>query len=113
LPCLDIERMREGAKLLEGTHDFTAFSSAHRAVRSTVRTIYSIDLTNNDNFIEIRITGNGFLYNMVRIIAGTLVYVGNGKRTLDDIKEALRTGDRKKAGKTFPAHGLYLYSVVY
>lgn len=113
IPELDFELMKKGAELLSGTHDFKAFSSTGSGIKTTVRTLYSLTLQKSGNEITMTVTGNGFLYNMVRIIAGTLVFLGKGKLTLDDIREALDTGNRKKAGKTFPAHALLLYSVEY
>lgn len=114
IPEINFDIMLEGAKLLEGTHDFKAFCSVGGGIKkSTVRTVYAVTLERTGNEIILNVTGNGFLYNMVRIIAGTLVYLGKGKLTLTDVKEALETGNRKKAGKVFPAHALYLVSVEY
>ncbi len=175
---LDINAMKECAKIIEGEHDFKCFEASGSVVKNTVRTVYGIDINvkplsvahmtigeervvSNDertdilnslnrsldccdmqdkngdiqpcagnNFqccadkseeacplmnaeVEISVTGNGFLYNMVRIIAGTLVYVGIGKLTSDDVKNILESGDRKRAGKTLSAKGLHLIKVVY
>ena len=77
--ALDIDAMKEAAKFLEGEHDFKSFCSVHAQVESTVRTIYSCTVSREGDIVAIRVTGNGFLYNMVRIIAGTLIEVGAGK----------------------------------
>lgn len=98
--------------MLEGEHDFKAFCASGSSVRTTVRTIYRIGFRRAELF-EMRVTGNGFLYNMVRTIAGELVAVGAGRLTLSDLKYALETGDRSKVGKTMPAKGLTLESVDY
>ena len=106
--------MVEGAKAFLGEHDFAAFQAAGGQVRSTVRTINNIMVNRMpDNIISIEVEGNGFLYNMVRIIAGTLVYVGLGKLRPDEVTEIIESGDRKRAGITAPAHGLYLIEVFY
>lgn len=110
---LDTEKMSEAAKYLIGEHDFASFCSANSQAQTTVRTIYDCTVSKAGDIITIRVTGNGFLYNMVRIIAGTLLYVGIGKLTPEDVKEILESGDRKKAGKTLSAKGLHLISVVY
>lgn len=115
---LDLEVMREAAELFIGEHDFSAFCSAGSQVKSKVRTIYELRVTeepvttgNGGKIIRLRVRGNGFLYHMVRIIAGTLIEAGEGRRTLDDVKEALATGERKKAGPTAPPHGLMLLEI--
>lgn len=112
---LDVEKMRETAQLFIGEHDFAGFCRAEgRArVKSTVRTIYALDITQNDSVCEIKIRGSGFLYNMVRIVAGTLIYVSEGKRTAADVKRAIETGERSFAGVTLPPDGLYLNDVIY
>ena len=113
-PVLDVEKMVEAAKAFLGEHDFAAFQATGGQVRSTVRTIYNIMVNRMpDNIISIEVEGNGFLYNMVRIIAGTLVYVGLGKLRPDEVTEIIESGDRKRAGITAPAHGLYLIEVLY
>ena len=101
---LDLARMREVADVIEGEHDFKGFEASGSKVKSTVRTVFSV---------RIFVTGNGFLYNMVRIIAGTLVYAGQGKLTAEDVGKVLETGDRTLAGKTLPPEGLTLVSVEY
>lgn len=120
---LDVELMKQAAGLFVGEHDFAGFCRAEgkARVKSTVRTVYSLDVTQditrdisrNDGICEIKIRGSGFLYNMVRIIAGTLIYISEGKRTLEDVKSALDTGSRDFAGVTLPPEGLYLNEVFY
>ena len=105
---LDIARMQEAARYLEGEHDFQSFCAAGAQVKTTVRTIYDLTVEKEGDLIVIRITGNGFLYNMVRIIAGTLIEVGNGKYPPEHIKEILQHCDRSCAGPTAPARGLTL-----
>ncbi len=110
---LDMEKMREAAALLVGEHDFKCFLSTGSTVKTTVRTIYDLTVTKTDDVVKIRVSGNGFLYNMVRIIAGTLTAYSSGKFTLENIKTALLTGDRNLVGKTAPAKGLCLLNVEY
>lgn len=112
-PPLDIELMRRAADKLVGEHDFRAFSSTGSDAKTSVRTIYRIDIVENKDEIFIEIEGNGFLYNMVRIISGTLVAVAKGKIPLENIDIMLESGDRRLGGKTFPAGGLVLKSVDY
>lgn len=110
---LDLEAMRRGAALLVGTHDFKGFAAANPQTRSTVRTIYEARLWKEDDMIRFDITGNGFLYNMVRIITGTLLEIGKGAMGVEQIPEILATGDRAKAGPTARAHGLTLVEIRY
>lgn len=112
---LDIEKMDEAAKLFIGTHDFAAFcrSEGKKRVKSTIRSIFLLKITTNDGICEIRIRGDGFLYNMVRIVAGTLIYVSEGRRSVDDVRKALDCGNRDLAGVTLPPEGLYLNNVFY
>ncbi len=113
-PELDFEQMRKAAEHFVGEHDFAAFQATGGQVRSTVREIYSMNVSRKeDNLIEIEVTGNGFLYNMVRIIAGTLIYVGMGKLKQKEIPDIIKSLDRTKAGKTAPAQGLYLMEIYY
>lgn len=109
----DIGRMREAAKFFLGTHDFKSFCTKKKMKKSTVRTIFSLDVCEKGNEIDIEICGNGFLYNMVRIISGTLLYVGLGKIGLDNIPQIIEAKDREKAGETMPAKGLCLVKVEY
>ena len=111
---LDIESMKKALTFFEGEHDFKGFkSSGGNAKKTTVRTITKAILKENDGRIFIELTGNGFLYNMVRIIAGTIVDVGLGKIKTDEILEIIESKDRTRAGKTLPPHGLYLLEVKY
>ncbi len=105
---LDVNRMREAAAYLEGEHDFKSFCQTGAQVESTVRTIYSVEVEEQGDDLVIRVCGNGFLYNMVRIIAGTLMEIGQGKREPMEIFSILEAKDRKVAGPTAPAHGLML-----
>ena len=110
---LDIDKMREAAEHLKGQHDFRSFCSVHTAVKSTVRTIYTLDIVKSGDEIIIRISGNGFLYNMVRIIAGTLAEVGRGFRTPEDVRDLLTAKEREQAGATAPPQGLTLICIEY
>lgn len=105
---LDVDAMRQGAQYLVGEHDFKSFCQTGAQVESTVRRIYSIELKEEGPELVLRICGGGFLYNMVRIIVGTLMEVGQGKRRPEDIKAILPARDRRAAGPTAPAHGLTL-----
>lgn len=106
---LDVNRMQEAAAYLEGEHDFKSFCQTGAQVESTVRTIYSVEVEEQrDNDLVIRVCGNGFLYNMVRIIVGTLLDIGQGKRDPMDIFTILEAKERSAAGPTAPAHGLTL-----
>ena len=111
---LDIEAMREAAKLIEGRHDFTSFCSAKTDKEDKVRTVFQIDVEESlrSEFI-IRVRGDGFLYNMVRIIAGTLVKVGEGKILPDEIPPIIERKDRGHLGTTLPAKGLFLMGIRY
>lgn len=110
---MDIERMNQAAAYLVGEHDFKSFCSAGAQVQTTVRTIYAVNVTKADDMVHIRITGNGFLYNMVRIIAGTLMQVGTGLMEPGQVKEILEARDRSKAGPTAVAKGLTLVEIRY
>ena len=110
---MDIERMNQAAAYLVGEHDFKSFCSAGAQVQTTVRTIYAVNVTKEDDMVYIRITGNGFLYNMVRIIAGTLMQVGTGLMEPEQVKEILEARDRSKAGPTAVAKGLTLVEIRY
>lgn len=109
----DTEMMRTAAKSIVGTHDFRAFSSVKDKEYDTVRCVNRIDVCENGNIIDVIVEGNGFLYNMVRIIAGTLLDYSYGRITLEDIELAFKTGDRKYAGKTLPPNALTLIKVKY
>ena len=111
---LDVNRMQEAAAYLEGEHDFKSFCQTGAQVESSVRTIYSVEVEEQgENDLVIRVCGNGFLYNMVRIIAGTLFDVGIGKIAPEDIPAILEKKDRKAAGPTAPAHGLTMIGLEY
>lgn len=111
--ALDIEKMRRAASYLVGEHDFVSFCNVRTDVENTVRTITALEILKNGDEITIRITGNGFLYNMVRIIVGTLIRVGRGFYEPEKVKEILEAKDRKAAGVTAPAHGLMLMQIDY
>lgn len=110
---LDVEKMQEAIKHFVGEHDFKAFKASGTSSKSSVRTIYDAKVYKVDEKIYIELTGNGFLYNMVRIIAGTLVEVGMGKILPDEIPQIITKQKRENAGKTLPAHALYLLNVEY
>lgn len=110
---LDLDKMREAAAHLVGEHDFKSFCTVRTQAEETVRTIYSLDITKQDDMITIRISGSGFLYNMVRIIAGTLLEVGMGAYPPEHVEEILDARDRQAAGRTAPARGLTLVSMEY
>ena len=105
---LDVDKMNEACGAFIGEHDFAAFCAADSQAESTVRTIYDLRVVRDSDDIVIRVTGNGFLYNMVRIIAGTLTDVGTGKKNPSDIEGIIASCDRTKAGPTLPAKGLTL-----
>ena len=110
---LDLEVMREAASYLVGTHDFKTFCANKKMKKSTVRTIYSIDIEEKAGIVSIRYNGNGFLYNMVRILTGTLIEVGRGKRKPEEMQGILDAMERGAAGFTAPSQGLYLVKVEY
>lgn len=111
---LDIQAMKAAAQYIEGTHDFRCFQASGGNERlTTVRTIYKLDIISHAADVTISITGDGFLYNMVRIITGTLAEVGLGKRSPESVKQAIESGDRQDAGHTAPPQGLYLAQVYY
>lgn len=112
---IDVPKLREAAAAMIGQHDFAAFckAEAKEHLKSTVRTVTDIRIEKNNDQVEFYVSGDGFLHNMVRIIVGTLIYVNENKRCIVDIKEAFETGNREKAGKTLPPHGLYLNKVFY
>lgn len=110
---LDLEKIKTACKIIKGKHDFKCMCSSGSSVNTTVRTIYSLSVKKSGDDLLISVTGNGFLYNMVRILAGTLVGVGQGKISLEDIKTALQTGDRELLGKTLSSKGLCLKKVEY
>ncbi len=110
---MDAGAMRQAAEYFTGTHDFVAFSAAGSSVKTTVRTISEATIERDGELIEFSVVGDGFLYNMVRILAGTLVEVGVGRLKPDAVPAIIAGLDRRKAGRTAPAHGLYLVEVYY
>lgn len=110
---LDLTKMKLASEKLIGTHDFKAFMSNGSSIQNTVRTIYTINFDKSHNNICVSFHGNGFLYNMVRIIVGTLVQIGTGKRPVEDIEQILLSKDRTRAGYRAPAQGLFLEKVHY
>lgn len=110
---LNVEDMKKAIKYFEGAHDFAAFKASGTSSKSSVREIYSAEIKQEKERIYIELTGNGFLYNMVRIISGTLLDVGLGKINPDSIPQIIESKKRINAGKTLPAHGLYLVNVEY
>ena len=110
---MDVEKMRRGAAYLVGEHDFVSFCNVRTNVSDTVRTVEDVTVTEDGADIVIRITGNGFLYNMVRIIAGTLIRVGRGFYEPEKVQEILEEKKRTAAGITAPACGLVLVEIEY
>ena len=110
---LDVDKMQQAAEYLVGEHDFKSFCSIHTQAKETVRIIYAIEVTRENEEAVITIQGNGFLYNMVRIIAGTLIQVGLGMKDPEDIKTILEAKNREMAGPTAPACGLALLQIYY
>lgn len=110
---LDLPQMRHAAALLTGRHDFAAFRSAGGAAKTSTRSVSRLDLTEAPPFLYVDVMADGFLYNMVRILAGTLFEVGANQRSLEDVRQALALGERRYAGRTLPPHGLCLEEVRY
>ncbi|MCH5212172.1 MAG: tRNA pseudouridine(38-40) synthase TruA [Oscillospiraceae bacterium] len=110
---IDIGLMRKAAEAFCGTHDFIGFAASGFSVKTTVRTIHSIRIEKHDSIITIDVTGSGFLYNMVRIIAGTLVYAGSGRIPAEEMPAIIASKCRERAGITAPAKGLCLEEVYY
>ena len=112
-----LEKLKEKAKFLEGEHDYKAFCASGSAVKTTVRTVYQVRVEEAYDFgvreIKIYVTGNGFLYNMVRTMVGELLDLASEKRTLESLEKAYETGERLLLGKTMPARGLTLVEVQY
>ncbi len=109
---LDVDKMKMAAQVLVGEHDFTSFCSVNGVTLTNVRTVYNVDIIEEkEHIIVVRITGNGFLYNMVRIIVGTLVQVGMGRIDCARMRDILEACDRTKAGMTAPANGLTLVKI--
>ena len=110
---LDVDKMREATSYLIGRHDFASFCGTGAQVKSTVRTLTGIDIWRDGDIVTIQVRGEGFLYNMVRIIAGTLIRVGGGEMAPDEIPQILGKKDRTAAGPTAPAHGLTMMGIEY
>ncbi len=109
----DVEAMQKAAAAVIGTHDFNAFKCADSSMENTVRTITRSEWNRNGNLLVYTVEGNGFLYNMVRILVGTMLEIGSGKRPVSDMENAIETGSRTSAGATAPARGLRLERVIY
>lgn len=110
---MDLDLMRRAASHIVGTHDFRSFCSAHTDKTDTTRTVYSLDIEKEKDLVKVLVKGDGFLYNMVRIIIGTLLWVNEGKISPDDIPDIISARNRQYTGKTAQAHGLYLNKVFY
>ena len=110
---LNLIKMKEATKYFLGEHDFTSFTSLKSKKKSMVRSINLLDISKNNELIEIYINGNGFLYNMVRIITGTIIDIGLNKMDVSDIKQVFRKMKRSEAGVTVPSKGLFLYNIEY
>lgn len=111
---VDYKKIKKAAELFEGTHDFRGFMASGSAVKDTIRTIHKIHIKKReDGRIIFNFSGDGFLYNMVRILVGTLLEIGTGKIKLEDVENIIKSKDRSLAGKTVPAQGLYLVEVYY
>jgi tRNA pseudouridine38-40 synthase len=110
---LDEKKMQQAARHFVGVHDFSAVRSIGTPVRSPIREIYYLDVERKGDMIEMRVCADGFLYNMVRAIAGTLVFVGNGKIDPESIPAILDSKDREEGGPTAPACGLYMTALTY
>ncbi len=110
---LDVEAMKAACVYIVGEHDFKCFCSAGSQVKETVRKVYSLNVSKEEDLIKIRITGSGFLYNMVRIIAGTLMEVGTGNKKPEELEAIIESKERSLAGPTAPARGLRLIRIAY
>lgn len=110
---LDLSRMQQAADRFVGTHDFSAFCSAGSTVQDTVRTVTEVNVVRSGEMVTIAVTGSGFLYNMVRIMVGTLLDVARGAISPEEISGIIESRDRSRAGATAPPHGLYLDMVFY
>jgi tRNA pseudouridine38-40 synthase len=111
--AISVEKMEKAARDFIGTYDFSSFMASGSKIKDATRTVFESEITKRDNIIEYRVSADGFLYNMVRIMVGTLVEIGLGKRDPDSIPAIISSRDRKNAGKTAPPDGLYLNKVLY
>ena len=109
----DLDKMKRAAEHFIGTHDFSAFRTIGSSQKTTVRTVNSLEVRQNDGITEFEINANSYLYNMVRIISGTLLYVGCGRIDADEVPDIIRSGDRRRAGITAEPCGLYLKKIYY
>lgn len=110
---LSVEKMQRAAEYLVGEHDFKSFCAPATSAVTTVRTIYALTVEKEGDLLTIRVSGSGFLYNMVRIIAGTLIQVGSGAKEPEEVEGILKACDRNAAGPTAPAHGLTMIGIKY
>lgn len=110
---LDVDKMREAAKAIVGTHDFQSFMGRYAQVKDAIRTVYAVDIKREGDFVELVFHGKSFLKNMIRILVGSLCDIGRGKLAVDFIDQAIEAKDRTKAGFTAPACGLFLMEVLY
>lgn len=110
---IDVQKMLDASKAFIGEHDFKAFCASGSGAKTTTRTIYNIDISDTDHYLSVTVKGNGFLYNMVRIMVGALVAVGKGEMQKADIEKMLSTGERHFNIKTLPSKGLCLLKVEY
>lgn len=110
---LDVEYLNKEVQAFVGKHDFSGFCSIKSDVEDTERTIYSCNVTRNGDMVYFTVSGDGFLYNMVRIMVGTMLFISEGKIKQNELAEIINSKDRKKAGKTAPAKGLFLNKVSY
>lgn len=110
---IDVDKLNRAAQAFVGTHDFSAFCTKDKKERSTTRTIFEAKVYKEGDMVYFKVRGNGFLYNMVRIMVGTLIKVAQGKISENEIPLIIESLDRKKAGVTAPASGLYLNKVIY
>lgn len=110
---LDETSMDQAAKYFVGEHDFSAFCASGSSAHTTIRTVTDAAVRREGDLVTFRVSANGFLYNMVRIMTGTLIYVANGKISIEDLPDIIDGGLRKQAGYTVPAHGLYLNRIFY
>lgn len=110
---MSLEKMQAASAVIRGERDWKSFQASGSPVNSTVREVFYVKVEKNGEFFDIRVSGDGFLYNMVRIIVGTLLLAGRGKWTPEDVKRIIESCDRRKSGPTVPAHGLYLNEVYY
>lgn len=110
---LDLHQIRKGAKILLGTHDFQSFANKKKGCHDFIRTLFRLDILEENKKVRFEFEGDGFLYKMVRNIVGTLLDVGRGKTSLEELQHILESKDRKNASAAIPGHGLFLIQVIY